>query len=355
MMTWIVNLETVHINLGADVRALVLGGSSFVGGRLVRRLLEDGNDVSVLNRGRSGAPTAGVTQLTADRRDRASMRAALGGLEWDAVFDVSGYIMATDAENFTALLDLVEGRAGRYVFVSSVMAYEPSGFFPWYEDAPRRSEPPTTYGGFKAFAEQALMERHSNGTLECSVARPAAIYGPANNIYDMETAMFLRLRRGLPVLLPHAGLVVTSYGHVDELAAALLVLAAAPEAAGQLFNISGLGVSADQYVRTLAEIVGAEPDIRLVPDAMLADLDRPAFGRLFRARHHGVISTEKAQARLGLPPERSFKTGHEDTYEWFLGSPLAAADMNLDDPLWGKGFDLAYEAEIADRLGVGAT
>jgi hypothetical protein len=29
---------------------------------------------------------------------------------------------------------------------------------------------------------------------------------------------------------------------------------------------------------------------------------------------------------------------------------LADARVNLDDPLWGKGFDLAYEAEVAQHL-----
>jgi nucleoside-diphosphate-sugar epimerase len=332
------------------MRCLVLGGSSFVGGRLVRRLLSAGAEVSVLNRGRTGSPRPDVTQLTADRRDVDSMRAALDGRDWDAVFDVSGYVMATDAANFSTLLDLIEGRAGRYVFVSSVMAYAQTGFFPWYEDGPVRDEPPTTYGGFKAFAEQSLMDRHRSGRLSATVARPAAIYGPENNIYDMETAMFLRLRRNLPILLPNRGLVVTSYGHVDELADALAVMAGSEAAAGEIFNITGVGVSAEQYARTLADVVGAKPDIRFLPDEMLQTLERPAFSRLFGARHHGISSTEKARSRLGLPPERDFRTGHAETYDWFLGSRLASAELNLDDPLWGKGFDLGYEAEVARQL-----
>ena len=76
-----------------------------------------------------------------------------------------------------------------------------------------------------------------------SVARPAAIYGPDNNIHDMETAMFLRLRRGLPILLPHEGLVTTSYGHVDDLCRNLLEMAALPAAAGEIVNITGDGAS----------------------------------------------------------------------------------------------------------------
>ena len=332
------------------MRCLVLGGSSFVGGRLVARLLEEGHDTAVLNRGRTGGVRPGVTQLVADRRDPDTMRAALADREWDAVFDVSGYIMATDAANFTALVDLVDGRAGRYVFVSSVMAYKFTGLLPWPETAPVTDDPPTTYGGFKAFAEQTLLDRFAATGLPATVARPAAIYGPENNIYDMESAMFLRLRRKLPILLPHQGLVVNSFGHVDELAAALLLMATHPAAPGEIFNVSGVGVTAAEYVHTLAEIVGVEPDIRQVPDELVAKLEGPAFCRLFNARHHSLMELAKSRSVLGLPAERSFRVGHEQTYEWFLDSPLADADANLDDPLWGKGFDLAYEAEVARQL-----
>ena len=332
------------------MRCLVLGGSSFVGGRLVERLLAEGHETGVLNRGRTSSPRPGVTQLIADRRDPATIRAALSHGYWDAVFDVSGYIMATDAENFLALLDVLDGRAGRYIFVSSVMAYAPSGYFPWRETAPVTPDPPTTYGGFKAFAEQAILERFAASGFAATVARPAAIYGPQNNIYDMESAMFLRLGRALPILLPHQGLVVNSFGHVDDLAAALLVMATHPSAPGEIFNVSGVGVTAGQYVQTLAEIVGAAPDIRMVPDEVGEKLEGPAFCRLFKARHHSLLDTSKAGSLLGRSAERPFRQGHEETYEWFLSSPLADAQVNLDDPLWGKGFDLAYEAEVAQRL-----
>ena len=61
------------------MRALVLGGSVFVGKRLVRALLAQDAEVAVLNRGKT--PTAlpdGVEHLVADRTDTASMRSALG-------------------------------------------------------------------------------------------------------------------------------------------------------------------------------------------------------------------------------------------------------------------------------------
>jgi len=335
------------------MRTLVLGGSSFVGGRLVRRLLANGDEVTTLNRGKSGGGHEGVETLIADRRDLDSMKSALAGKEWDAVYDVSGYIMATDADNFTGLVDLIDGAVGRYVYVSSVMAYAQSGLFPWTEDFAQRDEPDTTYGGFKVFAENLLLERHRTTGLPATVARPAAIYGPDNNIFDMESAMFIRLRNNLPILVPHGGLVTGSWGHVDDFVSALTVMAGHEASPGEIFNVTGSGVTAKAYVDTLAAIVDVEPRTVAVPDELLPELDKPAFCRLFRERHHGVLSTQKLHDVLGVSQERAFRTGHEETYEWFLKSPLSES-TNLADPLWGKGFDLEYEAEVAKRLGVDA-
>lgn len=331
----------------------MLGGTSFVGGRLVEHLHRDGAEVTLLNRG-SVPPPPGAEQLVADRRDRDAVRAALRDREWAAVHDVSGFAKAAAGSDLDDLVGLLDGRTGAYVFVSSVMAYRPTGFFPWAEDHPVREDPPTTYGGFKVHAEGVLLTAARERGFPATVARPAAIYGPHNNIHDMETAMFTRLRGGLPVLLPHGGLVTTSYGHIDDLCAGLLVLGRHPGSVGEAFNLTGEGVSSAQYVQTLAEIVGVEADVVPVPDDVNAKLGRSAYGHLFAAKHHGVLSTDKGRRLVDLPPARSFEAGHRETYEWFCASPLAGVDRTITDPLWGAGFDLALEAEIAASLGVPA-
>ena len=88
-------------------RTLVLGGSVFVGRRLVHTLLEQGHEVTVLNRGKT--PTelpGGVTRLVADRTDADQMRAALGGTDWDAIYDVSGFVMVAGGSDIDLLLDI---------------------------------------------------------------------------------------------------------------------------------------------------------------------------------------------------------------------------------------------------------
>ena len=280
------------------MRSLVLGGSTFVGRRLVHHLAGYGHEVAVLNRGRTPSELpSGVRRYVADRTDVGSMRSALAGTDWDAVFDVSGFVMVAGGSPIADLLALFDGRTAAYVFVSSIMAYQPSPLMPWTEDQPTSADPVTSYGGFKAYAESEVRKRHEQTGFPGSIARPAAIYGPDNNILDMETAMFLRLRRKLPVLLPHGGLVTGNYGHVDDLCALLLAMARAPQAvAGEVVNATGQAITTAGYVHALAEIVGVEPEIHLLPDDLLGKVPGPLFGHLFGARHHAVISTEKARA-----------------------------------------------------------
>lgn len=331
------------------MKSLVLGGTSFVGGALTARLLNEGDEVYVLNRGNT-APLDGVLQLRGNRKDLESLRGALGDGEWDRVFDVSGYVMATDAITFDGLLDLLAGRVGRYTYVSSIMVYEPTGFMPWTEDMAKRQDSVTTYGGFKVHAERSLAAQRERGAFGTSVVRPGAIYGPGNNIYDMEAAMFHRLCRGLPVFLPNHGLVVGSYGHIDDLVDAMVLASTHPAADGEAFNVCEEGVTSGQCVRTLAQIVGVEPDIIEIEEEVADRYGVPLFGHMFRRRHHGTMSSRKIKDTLGLPDGLTFEEGHRRTFQWFQDSDLAGQFDNLVDPLWGSGFDLAGETRVADEL-----
>ena len=177
-----------------------------------------------------------------------------------------------------------------------------TGAFPWPEDSPVVEPDVTTYGGFKVAAERALLARHATSGFPATIARPAAIYGPYNNIYDMEAAMFRRLFERRPVLLPYHGLVVGSYGHVDDLCRALLVMATHPSAIGEVFNVTTSAVTSAAYVATLAEVVDVEPDVVLLPDDLAQTASRPLFSRLFTPAHHGMLDASKITRVLGLSP-----------------------------------------------------
>lgn len=335
------------------MNALVLGGSVFVGRRLVELLAAKGDRVTVLNRGRTVSHLpAGVQHLVADRTDRDSMRAALTGATWDVIFDVSGFVMAAGGSDVDDLLDLVDGSVGHYVYVSSIMAYDQAlvGVMPWTENMPTDPSGPVSYGGFKAMTERAMLDRHRRTDFPVSIVRPAAIYGPCNNIYDMETPMFLRLLRKLPILIPHEGLVAGSYGHVDDLCALMVAMVGVPEAIGEVFNVTAEAVTTRHYVDVLAAIVGVEADVRMAPRAALDVIPRGVFGHLFSDRHHAVLSTDKVRRVVGLEPRFDFEAGHRDTFRWFGEQGWATLDCALTDVVWHASWDFAAEATAAAML-----
>jgi nucleoside-diphosphate-sugar epimerase len=332
------------------VKALVLGGSVFVGKHTVDALIRHGYEVAVLNRGRTPANLPDdVERLVADRTDSDQMRAALSGRDWDAVFDVSGFVMAAGGSDIEGLLDLLEGHVEHYVYVSSIMAYDQSlvGIFPWTEEMPTNADGPASYGGFKALAEAGMLRRHATSGFPATVVRPAAIYGPDNNIYDMETPMFLRLREHRPILVPHGGLVVGSYGHVDDLSESMVSMVGNPAAFGQVFNISGDSLDVNRYIGVLAGVVGAEPDVVYLPDEVLGRVEQSLHSHLFGRRHHAMLSIEKAERLVGCTYRYDLRSGHEHTYEWFCQQGFADVEGPLVDPMWRASWDFDVEAEVA--------
>jgi nucleoside-diphosphate-sugar epimerase len=166
----------------------------------------------------------------------------------------------------------------------------------------------------------------------------------------MEMAYFLRLLRGLPIILPHEGLVTGSYGHVDDLCRVMVDMATHPAAAGEIFNITAEGVTANEYVSVLSEIAGKPAEVIFMPSRFVGKLEKPAYSHLFGSFHHAVLSIKKAERLLGFQPEYDFRSGHAQTFEWFMDAGLADTEQAPVDPLWFASFDLDYEAKLADRL-----
>src|SRR3954453_1633424 len=102
-------------------RILYIGGTGTISAACVRRSLERGNEVTVLNRGTSRRPLPdGVREVVADVRDADAVRAAVEGED----FDVVAEFLAFTTDHVKQDLEVFEGRTGQYVFISSASAYE---------------------------------------------------------------------------------------------------------------------------------------------------------------------------------------------------------------------------------------
>ncbi|HEX8119581.1 MAG TPA: NAD-dependent epimerase/dehydratase family protein, partial [Pyrinomonadaceae bacterium] len=109
------------------MRVLFIGGTGFISSAVSRQAAAAGVELYLLNRGLRSAPTQGAHALTADINNAEEVRAALRGLQFDAVVNWIAYT----PEDIERDLALFKGRVGQYVFISSAAAYQkpPAHYF----------------------------------------------------------------------------------------------------------------------------------------------------------------------------------------------------------------------------------
>jgi len=276
-------------------RILVLGGTRYVGKRLVQLLLNRGDSVAVGTRGRHAVPFTGdVTFLKLDRFDRDSMQSALASGEWDVVYDQQCY----GPEDAVITVDLLKERVGRYVFCSTAAVYDRSAIdaneelvdpFSYPIRFPGRGA--VDYGEGKRLAEAVL---HQRGTFSSVSVRFPIILGPDDYTERLRVQVG-RVAAGEPlkVLNPDARVGLVSSGE----AAAFLAWLSVVEFTGP-FNGCSKGTIA------LREIVGLIEQATGKTATVLEQSEEESFS-LFFARRSFNISGARAQSCgftfLGIP------------------------------------------------------
>ncbi len=118
----------------------MLGGGWFLGRAVAQAALDRGWEVTVFNRGRSGAAPEGVRTVRGDRTVATDLARLAGEGPWDAVVDTSASEMAP--RDVLAGAHALEPVAGRYVYVSTVNAYRGWPSDPLTEDSEVLDGPP---------------------------------------------------------------------------------------------------------------------------------------------------------------------------------------------------------------------
>src|SRR5579883_2679297 len=216
------------------MRAFVTGATGFVGSRVVKLLLAQGHEVTVLARSVAKAKGLGLPAeriLEGDLFTIGKMR------EWIRRSDVVLHLAAEiatqkdekklwkiDVEGTDAVAEAAEGsKIARFVFASTVVVGEANGAV-LKPDEPL--VPTTMYGKAKQEAERRLRRME----LPVVILRPSHIYGPggwyAELVHD-----FVHGRRFMPGRGDNWWDVV----HVDDVARALVLLAEKGEP-GQIYH-----------------------------------------------------------------------------------------------------------------------
>ena len=315
----------------SKLRVLFIGGTGVISAACAREAVARGIDLYVLNRGRSTVRPLppGVTELRGDARDPASVRAAVGGLDFDSVVD----FVAFTAEHVRADVELLRGRTGQYVFISTASAYQtPPSRLPVTESTPLRN-PYWQYSRDKIACEDLLVAQYRETGFPATIVRPSHTYDATKTVLSGGWTTLARMLAGRPVIVHGDGTSLWTVTHATDFARAFVPLLGHPRTVGEAFHITSDDfLTWDQIAHALAAALGVRPVIVHVPSDAIAAAD-PEWGAglLGDKTHSMVFDNSKIHSIApGWHATVPFERGAREIAEWHLADQ---ARQVIDDRL----------------------
>jgi CDP-glucose 4,6-dehydratase len=312
-----------------DRPTFVTGGNGFVGGWLVRRLVESGADVVCLVRdevphgGLSATDIRGRVKLVrGDVRDQALVERALGEYEVTTVIHPAAQTIvgvanrnpiSTFESNIQGTWALLEAcrrspKVGQVVVASSDKAYGDQETLPYTEETSLKGVNP--YDMSKSCTDLITTCYARVYGVPTAITRCGNFYGGGDlNSNRIVPGTIRSIIRGQRPIIRSDGLFVRDYFYVEDGAAAYMLLAerlaADPGIKGEAFNFSNENqLTVLDLVRKISELMGADltPDVR---------------NEAVHEIRHQYLSAEKARRILSWRPEFAIDEGLARTVAWY--------------------------------------
>lgn len=316
------------------MKALVTGGTGFLGRHLVERLTLEGDEVSVLGRAGQSADhfqRLGARLIGGDLRDWQSLRKAVEGK--DVIYHCAGKVEA--GGRWVDFLEVnvlgterliqaaLEQGVGRFVHVSSIGIYpeRPDGAVISEDDGYDENTGRGGYTRSKIMADQLALWYARERSAPITVIRPATIYGPGgkNNLVRVG------VKKGRYNVIFGDGANVLPLVYVDNVVDALVSAARRDEAIGRAYNIvDDDRITQRQYIERMGAALGQNPSTIYLPLGSVrllaagADLAKAAlrggkrspqgmYSRISRSLQSAQYDTTRARIELGWKPRVDFE------------------------------------------------
>jgi nucleoside-diphosphate-sugar epimerase len=319
-------------------RALVTGGTGFVGSHLVELLLRRGYDVTCLVRDPvrlQWLTGLKVRIVQGDCVRPESLASAVRGVS--VVFHVAGLTKARHSRDYYAVnhagtRNLLEACAQqnpgikKFLLVSSLAAAGPSpdGKPVKIADVPR---PITDYGRSKLLAEEETLKYKD--VFPIAIVRPSAVYGPRDR--DM-FELFRWARRGLTLEIT-GGERYLNPCYVGDLVAAMILAGENETESGSVYFVAeNRSYSWSEFKEALLSTGGVKARTIKIPYAAAYLIGLVSeFGGLFTSRpaltnrqkvreaaqKYWICDLSKTERELGFRHEYPLRRGLEITWQWY--------------------------------------
>ncbi|MBS1718084.1 MAG: SDR family NAD(P)-dependent oxidoreductase [Armatimonadetes bacterium] len=303
------------------MKVLVTGGAGFIGSNIVRRLVDRGDQVTVIDNLQSGYaqnldPFPTVNFIHGDIRSESSMNQAMEGI--DVVFHLAASVgnkrsidmPMDDAEtNVLGTIQVLE--AMRKHGAKRIVASSSAGIFGELKTLPiaeqHQVEPDSPYGATKLAMEKLCLAYAKLYDMDAVCLRYFNVFGPNQRFdaYGNVIPIFVfKMLRGEGLTIFGDGEQTRDFIHVDDVVQANLKGADAPKGVSGAFNLgSGERISINNLVKKIQELAGREVRYEYGP---------PRAGDV----RDSLADFTKATKELGFKPQVEFNEGLRNYIQW---------------------------------------
>ena len=302
------------------MKILIIGGTGLISTGITRLLVEQGEDVTLYNRGKRKADIPAVKTILGDRKDFAAFEAQMAEAgTFDAVIDMVAFV----PDEVESAIRAFRGRTAQYIFCSTVDVYtKPAQRYPVTEDAERNPSPTFPYAFNKAKCERILEAAHARGDFAVTSIRPAWTYGEGGSIlhtFGWNSYFLDRLRKGKPVIVPGDGTSFWVACHRDDVARAFVGALGNEAAFGKGYHTTGEEwLTWDAYHHIVADALGAPPPTLVhIPTDLLGKVAPKAAEWCVENFHfNNIFDNAKAATDLGFAYTIPFAEGARRVIDW---------------------------------------
>ena len=308
-------------------KILVTGGAGFIGSHLVKRLVELGHDVVVLDRLMRGNKLARevlpeVELITGDVRDQELVRDLTQGCDLvyhfaavlgvDVVADSPVETMETESIGMRNVAHAaVECGVDKLIYASTSGVYGHSAIEKSFTET-IQLDPRTSYAIAKRFNEIYLAAMHDEKGLDSISIRFFNVYGPGQDNRMVIPRFFEQAFAGDPITVYGDGAQTRDFTHIDDSVTACVRLADLGPGCG-VFNIANEHEETIGGLATLIrELTGSTSEIR--------NLEAPPRRYDFEVERR-VGSSAKLERAIGFKPSVPLRDGLAGLVEHYRAGP----------------------------------
>lgn len=331
------------------MKVLFIGGTGVISKAISRRLLLDGHELWLINRGNrmNGLPE-GAHLIQADVNDEALVAEMLG----DQTFDVVADFIAFVPEQLERDHRLFAGRTRQFIYISSASAYQkPLSDFRINEGTPL-ANPYWKYSRDKIRGEELLMRYYREEGFPVTIVRPSHTYNEENIPVCVHGSkgswqVIKRMLDGKPVIIPGDGSSLWTVTWNDDFAKGFIGLMDNIHAIGEAVQITGDEVLTwNQIYRIIADALDVELKPYYVASEFLISCSPEEWdlrGNLWGDKSNTVFFDNSKLKRLvpGFHSTVRFDQGVRRAFDHILSHP----ECQVLDPEYDAWCDRVIEVQ----------